>query len=129
MDLMPLAELLDSAGVGVLGSSVFINMMPMETTKGVLLRPPSTGTPINYELPGFYKTRFQAIVRAPKFQDGQDLSAQVMAALTLKEKQVGTMYFRWCRPIAKPVSFPLSPGGMVEWNTPFEVCFNDTTES
>lgn len=125
MNLMPLLDLLDNAGIGSQGTSLFLNMMPLETTQGVLLRPPLTGTPINYELPGFYKTRFQAIVRASKFEAGQDLAAQVAAALTLVETQVETLYIRYCRPTAKPVSFPLSNGSMVEWNIPFEVCYNE----
>ena len=48
----------------------------------------------------------------------------VVAALTLEEETVEGMYFRYCRPKAQPVSFPISDGALIEYTVKMCACFN-----
>lgn len=125
MKLMPLANLLEAAALGVKGDTLFLDMMPAEAEQAILLRNPLTGTKINHELPGFFQTDFQVIVRTPAslYDEGEALIGQVVAALTLAEAQVEDHHFNYCRPRTEPVAFPLSKGNLLEFNVTFDCCF------
>lgn len=123
MNLLPLAEKLEADGVGVMTDTIFINMIPVEAPTGVLLRNPLQGTLIDYELPGFYKTTFKVICRAPNYAEGEALIQAVFDSLTVIEAQVGPMYVKHMRPRTKPVVFPLSKGNLLEFSADFDVCF------
>lgn len=125
MNLMPIAQALENAGLGMMGQTIFINMIPIECPQGILLRSPLSGTKIDYELPGYYRTKFQLIVRAGSYAAGEALAASVFAALTIKETQLGTMYVRYMRPMTKPAVFPLSKGNLLEFAAYFDVVFNE----
>lgn len=124
MNLLALLDLLAAAGLGVVGESLFVHSMPLQANRAVMLRQNLTGTPIDHELPGFYKSSFQVIVRTPTYKDGESLAKSVMAALTLSEAQIGDMYVRYCRPVATPVPYPLTDGNMIEHNIQMSICFN-----
>jgi len=127
MNLMPLITLLQTSGLGVPGQTIFLNMMPAEADSAILLRNPLSGTKIDYELPDYYRSQFQLIVRGKSYKAAQAVSDQAIAALTLVNTQVGTLYFNFCRPKTEPVAFPLSKGNLIEFNVNFEVNFVDTT--
>lgn len=124
MNLMPFADKLETDLVAVKGKTLFINMMPVTCKTGVLLRDKLTGTPIDHELPGFYKGRFQVIARSPSMVEGDALINAVMASLTLSETQLGSMLIRYSRPSELPSVFPLSDGNIYEFNLWFDVAFN-----
>jgi len=125
MNLMPLANLLEAEGIGLKGSSIFINMLPAGVEQAVLLRSPLSGTPINYELPGYYSARFHVIVRTPAadYAGGAALMQRVLDALTFERRQVESMFFNHSRPQTKPVTFPLSAGNLLELSVTFDVNF------
>ena len=125
MKLMPLLELLQMNGLGAAGTDLFLNMMPSTVTRATMLREPLTGTEINYELPEYYETEFQVIVRSPDYEDGLRLINDVVKAMTLEEEWVEDMYFRYCRPKAKPVAFPISDGALIEYTVKMCACFNE----
>lgn len=125
MDLMPLADRLEAQGFGTKGKDIFIHMIPADSPKGVLLREPLRGTPIDYELPGYFKTTFRVIARAPSYQEGSALINAVIPALTVQNSIVGTMSVRWFRPKAKPVPYSLSDGNLIEFAVEFEAVYND----
>jgi hypothetical protein len=125
MNLYPIAEYLQDAGLGTLAESIFINMIPVESPSGILLRNRLQGTVIDHELPGFYKTRFQVIVRATSYPAGEELIGQVLAALSISETQVGSMHIRYMRPVTLPVVFPLSKGNLLEFAADFDVAFDE----
>lgn len=125
MNAMPLIERLQTAGIGIPGTSLFLNMMPTECELGVLLKPPLTGTKINYELPGYFKTGLQVVARSHDYAQGLDLVKRAVAALLIKtEEQVGPMLIRYLRPRHQPVAFPLSEGNFIEFNVQMEICYN-----
>lgn len=125
MNLLPVAEKLEADGVGVMADTIFINMIPAEAPTGVLLRNPLAGTQIDYELPGFYKTQFKVICRAPNYAEGEALIQAVFDSLTVAETQVGTMYVKHMRPKTKPAVFPLSKGNLLEFAADFDICFTE----
>ena len=122
---MPLLNILQDAGLGVSGSTLFLNMLPSEATQGILLRNPLRGTDIDYELIDYYKTQFQLIVRTTgdKLIDGEMEIRAVLKALTINERQVEDHYFKYCRPHTEPVVFPISKGNLIEFNVMFDCCF------
>jgi hypothetical protein len=127
MELMPLAELLETEGLGSIGTSIFLNMMPTEAKQAVLLRPPLNGSVLDHELPGYFHSSFTTVIRAKGYLEGKELADQVFNALFFKERTLGTMYFRYCRPRVTPVSFPISGGAIIEWNIQFDVCFSEVS--
>lgn len=125
MRLMPMLERLQMAGLGAMGTDLFLNMMPGTVTRAVMLREPLTGTEINHELPEYYKTEFQVIVRSPDYEDGLARITEAVKAMTVEEEVVDDMYFRYCRPKAKPVAFPISDGSLIEYTVKMCACFNE----
>lgn len=123
MNLMPLIELLESTGHDARGSTIFLNMMPSQAENAILLRSPPQGTLIDYELPGYYRTEFQLIVRGHHFAETESLIKQAVQSLTLKDATVGPYYFNYCRPRTEPVSFPLSDGNLLEFSVTFDTSF------
>ena len=123
MNLEMIAERLQDEGVGRMGQTIFINHMPVEALVGVLLRPPYIGTPIDYELPGYRKTKFNAAVRGRNYSEARTLVQKVMDALTFGDIELSGLEIRHVRPLTEPVSFPVSDGGMVEFLVIFEATY------
>lgn len=121
MNLLPLATHLQTKKVGTMGKTIFINMLPIDVSLGVLLRNDLNGTDIDYELPGYSKARFQAIVRAPGYPQGEALMEKLTAALTLNNTTIGQYRFNYMRPRTEPVVFPLSEGNLLEFSVYFDV--------
>jgi hypothetical protein len=116
MNLEGVAEILDSAGVAMMGTSLFINFMPTDY-EGVLLRDPFGGTPIDHELPGYRATSFMLIVRKKDYVVAKDIMQQAVEALTLSDLQAGGMQINYMRPRGEPVAYQPSPGGLIEMIT------------
>jgi hypothetical protein len=127
MNLMPLADRLQASGLGTQGKNIFLNMMPSEAESAILLRNPLSGTKINYELPAYFRTQFQLIVRGSNYVAALAVMNQAIAALTMTNFQLETLYFNYSRPHADPVSFPLSKGNLIEFNVMFDVNFIDAS--
>jgi hypothetical protein len=123
MNLMPLANLLQTKNIGEQGTSLFVDFMPADCARGILLRNRITGTAIDYELPGYFKGQFQVTTRSNDYVDGQALMQQVVDSITMTATQVENQFFNYCRPHADPVAFPLSRGNFIEWTCFFDVNF------
>lgn len=121
MNLLPLAEHLQAKKVGVMGKSIYINMLPIDVSLGALLRNDLNGTEIDYELIGYSRTRFQAIVRAPTYPQGESLMEKLTQAITVNNTRMGMYHFNYIRPRTEPVVFPLSEGNLLEFSVYFDV--------
>ncbi|WP_151708806.1 minor capsid protein [Acinetobacter brisouii] len=121
MNLLDFAKRLQDQKVGVMGKTLFINMLPIEVGLGVLLRNSLEGTAIDYELPNYSKGAFQIIVRAPSYPAGEALINQVTAALTINSEPVGGYFVNYARPRTEPVVFPLSVGNLLEFSVYVDV--------
>lgn len=123
MNLEMIADKLQDDGVGRQGVTLFINSMPAECVVGVLLRPPYIGTPIDYELPGYRKTKFNAAVRGRTYSEALALSQRVMESLTFSDVEMTGVSVKYVRPMAEPVSFPTSEGASIEFLMIFEAVY------
>lgn len=123
MDLTPIANKLESDGLGTQGKTLFINFMPMECKKGVMVRSPLIGTGIDHELPGYFKTEFVAVTRAPDYIAALTLMQEVMLALTMYDQDLDAISVKYMRPATLPVSFPISDGNFYEVQVRFETAF------
>lgn len=127
MDLIPVANRLEFASLGEMGKTIFVHFMPIDVTEGILLRNPFSGTQIDYELPGYFKTQFTVIVRVPssKIENGIALMNDVMAALTFYDEQVEGMTVKYFRPCHKPLTYQVSDGGYVEMMVRIDAVFTE----
>lgn len=125
MNVMPLVNRLETLKIGVKGDTLFVNMLPAEARKAILVRSPLSGTPINYELPGYYKATFSVIVRTPaaEYESGVALMKAVTDALSIDNLQVENQFFNFVRPRTQPVTFPLSKGNLLEISAQFDANF------
>lgn len=123
MNLESLADKLQDDRLGKIGKDIFINHMPASAEQGVLLRQPYIGTPIDYELPNYRNTRFQAAIRSKDFKVGEQLAREVSASLTLTETVLPEMDIRYIRPRTEPVPFPLNAAGMFEFLVIFDAVY------
>lgn len=124
MNLFAMLDILESKGLGVKEESLFISMMPAGVNKAIMLRDPLTGTVIDHELPGYYRTTFQMIIRATGHAEGETRAKAAVSELTFEEETVAGMYFRYCRPETLPVVYPLSDGNLLEFSVKMCVCFS-----
>lgn len=121
--LEALAQLLENAGLGVQGESIFVHMMPSTVGQGVLLLGPLSGTPIDHELPNYRKTHFQAIVRHKSYSSGKALAEAVSNALTLINTTLPGYNVKFILPRHEPVVFPVSEGDFLEISVNFEAVY------
>lgn len=124
MNLAGMAEILENAGVGVRGRTIFVNNMPADAPTAVLLRPSFGGTPIDHELPGFVKGSFMLIVRAKRYEEGETLMKAAMTALTRQDEFTDAgMRVNYLRPQHEPLVYAPSRGGLVEFTTDIDACY------
>jgi len=125
MNLMPLVNLIEAEGFGTKGEDLFVDMLPSEAARAILLRNPLSGTPIDHEMPGRYKGDFQLIVRTPagNYAAGETMIERLMETLFIEDRQVENLFFSYCRPRTLPAVFPLSDGNLLEFSTMFDCCF------
>lgn len=130
MKLELLSELLEQRGLGTRGTDIFVHRMDAECPKGILLRLPIAGIDTDFNLPGYYKTQIQAIIRDANQQSGDAMAVRVMAQLTMYERiftdpdtgaflmQINQMY-----PAKLPIIYPRSEGQEIEWSLNFDVSY------
>jgi len=120
MNLEAMAKKLQKDGVGRMGVDIFVGHAQEKKGNGILLRDTYAGDPIDYELPGFCRTRFHGIVWSKKYRDGEALALKMMKSLTIQETTLEDMEIRYLRPRNRPVSYPLSEGSTFEFLVIFD---------
>jgi hypothetical protein len=126
MKLEILAQVLQDADAGTIGTDLFVHAMPAKVTKGVLLRNPLAGTSVNNYLPGYYRSRLQAIVRAPGHEQGDELAKIVGDALKMEQTRRFfnddgslAMQINYILPEQLPIVYPWTPANVLEWSLNF----------
>lgn len=122
-----IVTLLQTAGLGVPGVSLFAYKMPATVAQGIVVLNPLAGGDIDHDLPGYLKGSFQVIIRAPKIADGRTLADRVSAALTWQVPRslpanagVPALILRRCLPRHTPIGFPRSDNDLVEFSINFD---------
>ena len=126
MKLKAVMEYLANKDVGIIGDTLFVQDLPLNSgTPAIMLKNSLDPTDIDYELPGYRKGKFQAIIRckAKAFEDGQELAELVSAALTLQEVTIGKYHYRYLRPVSEPVAYQLSDGANYEFSVNFSAVY------
>ena len=124
MRLESIAGLLVTAGLGTLGTNLFIYSMPDTVDAGILLRQGLRGTDIDHELPGKRRGEFQLIVRANDYVAGHALIRLAMAALTLPERtELADRVVNFQRPRHEPLVYQRSLGNGIEMAVYFDTDF------
>lgn len=125
MNLQNFIDYLELKGLGMEGENIFQVGFPVGVTEGILLRPRLRGNDFNHYIPGLLKFTMQVIVRSKTYESGEAVATQVVKALSMTDKAVGDWQVNYCRPQNVPSGFPITPSGIKEFNTDFDVCVVD----
>lgn len=126
MFLKTIAEYAESIGAGMIGRDLFAYNMPESSNLGILLRQPLVGAEIDYELPGYRKSKFQVITRCkpPEIEQGRAKIDEFVSAITiLSETNLTGMQIKFMRPRHDPVMYPISEGANLEFSVNFDVVY------
>jgi hypothetical protein len=97
--------------------------MPDTVSAGILLKDAPLGVEIDHELPGFYMTDFQVIVRSTDHVEGEDKATAVSGVLNVLNQTIGSLNVNFIRPRHLPMVFPVSDGDYLEWLVTFDTSF------
>lgn len=122
MILEALAGVVQTAGLGVPGKTLFIHTIPSNVKSGIGLLMPLDGIAIDSELPGYRKGKVQAIVRHVEHALGATMANSVMDALTFLNRDLTGIHVHYCRPRHEPIVFPKSTGDLLEFSINFDIC-------
>lgn len=123
MNLIDVLTVLEDEGYGRIGASLFLSNMPLEISEGVMVRNPLTGVKIDHELPGYFKTTFQLIIRGKDLPIAMAKADEISKLLTMYETELDTMHVNYMRPQTKPIPYPITKSNLIEVTANFEVCF------
>jgi hypothetical protein len=126
MNFPPIVSLLQSAGVGVPGTSLFTNEMPSECRNGILLLDSYGGTPIDHYLPGYKRCEFRVTTRAIEQVAGMTFAKKVSDVLTVHQpKTLPGMILKLSLPQNEPRPYRRSVGGYWEFEVEVDVTYVD----
>lgn len=127
-EIEDIGTLIESAGLGTLGSDILLyHSNPDSPTPCIILYPSNDPPPISPETPYYMKGKFQTIVRANRYQDGIDLSKQLITALTLHNEETTQMTIKEVRPLFQTRVFRRSDSGHIEFSTTFTITYVQKT--
>lgn len=123
-------KILQDAGVGAPGESMFSHQIPADMRQGIMLKMPLDGFTVDNYLPGFYKGSFQVIVRATTSAEGEAKCREVIKALVRNQSQdfydaPGKLAMRIDMLILDklPIRYPRQESNAIEWSINFNVVF------
>lgn len=122
-----IVTVLQAAGLGTPGVSLFAYKMPPSVTQGIVVLNPLAGGDIDWDLPGYLKGSFQTIIRAAKIPDGRALALRVSDALSWMAPRtlpanagVPLVIVKRCLPRHTPIGFPRSDNDLVEFSVNYD---------
>lgn len=120
--LEQIAQMIIEAGFAEAGS-IFVNTMPSDVSKGVMLRPPLTGIEIDEGMRGHYEGEFLVIVRDSDTQAGIQRADAISGALKARNLARDGVYYTWLRPTELPVNYPRGESDETETSFPVQIGF------
>jgi hypothetical protein len=118
-------DLIDAAGIAKIGVDLYLLTMPADVQDGVMIRPPLTGDAIDCEQPGFYKSEFLIIVRHDDVEIAEAKCQQISELLTFYRRTIDNVFYTQVYPRTKPIPYPRSGAGTIEWGIPFEIAWGE----
>lgn len=126
MNLDCIAQVLIDAGLAQgFGQDIFPQHMPAQVEEGMLLRLPMEGVPLNHYIPGYFKGRFQVILRSKSMDTGEPKASQICQALNMREVTFsgadGHLLMRvlQCFPVTLPINYARTDANVFEWSCNF----------
>jgi hypothetical protein len=118
MSLVDLAMHLENEGVGVQGSTIFVDVLPPEVKTGVMLR--QYGGIADPDLQELYRTDVQVVARASEYEEARALAMSVRTKLVIRQKQIGTTWFYQVLATSEPASMGRDNSGLHTFVINFE---------
>jgi len=129
MKLEILAQVLVDAGLGTIGTDIFVHRLGADCKQGIMLREPLAGIPVDQNLPDYYKHDIQMIVRASDQAAGDTLATNAMKALTFYNRIFNdingalVMKVNHIYPKYLPVTYPRLDGQGIEWSVDINTAY------
>lgn len=123
MFLEHLAKVIENEGIAIIGQDLFYYSAPAEVEQYVLLMLGGDGIPFDNEVPGYYNTKYQVIVRSASYSEGFALANDVKEALTLYGRKVDNITFKHSLPRDEPRPYRRNEADIVEFSNYFLVSF------
>jgi hypothetical protein len=137
MNLDVLTKILVDKNVGVVGNvlgttalPIFKNRIPATVTRAIVLKTSIEGVFVDNYLPGFFKTRFQVIVRSGVQADGDAIAKAVMTAFKSEALTTYTddqsnflMQINYILVDRLPVVYTRDDSAVNEWSINFRICY------
>jgi hypothetical protein len=118
MLLAGIAAVLQGAGLGTPGQSLFVGAMPLHAAPAVQLVMILAGAS-EYELAEVRRSDFQAVCRAADYPSAVNLAESVRRALTLDRKDLASIAIFACRPFTDPFPIGREEGSYVHMGVNF----------
>jgi len=125
--LKQLATALESAGVGVIGSSVFIDSMPVGAA-GIMVRGNPMGDPRDQDINRMIRASVTVIARGRDYEATRDLAQRAASALAQRfasGKVVDGFDIRRVTQRTNPVTYPPVQGAQREFAVTLDVVYFD----
>lgn len=125
-----IAKYLQTNGIATIGEDLFVYHMPPQAKNGILVRTPLYGVQKDLELPGYYHTKIQVIVRANRFPTGRARMSSIISTLEHHGDRVisydgVTHTVKRMLSLTLPVSYPRAESGDIEFSVDFDTVYID----
>lgn len=124
MILRQMAELLQEAGLGTIGTNIFMYRMPNTVTSGLLLLDRMPGDTIDHELRGMRRGGFQVVARGQTYDE--TLIRATLPILSIESKVIKGLDVKYIRPRSEPFAYPATDGENIEYSLNFEAVYAKT---
>jgi hypothetical protein len=119
------AALIAAAGIGTPGVDLFVYEVPAAATRYALIVPDLEGIPCDEYMPGFFQSRFSAIVRDADYQTVMTKAGQLAQALDLFRHDAGPIHIKRMRPTHKPIPYRIPDSDDVEASVNVWVAYSE----
>lgn len=117
------AQRLQDAGVATIGVDLFINTLPTDVPRGIMLKDPLDPITIDEGMEGFYTTSFQTIIRDPDLEAADTRAWAALNALRCYRVDGGDIFISWLRPATLPMSYPRGDADDIETSVRYDIGF------
>ena len=118
-----IANYLEQTGVSAIGQDLFIYYSPPEANNCTILFPSADPPVIDPDTPGYFKGKFQTIVRNTRHDLGMDQCIILSNTLTLIDTDLDDIYVKMCRPMYQPRVFRRAESGFIEFSVTYDIRF------
>lgn len=119
--LEDIADIIESAGLASLGVDLFLYHAPSAASNCVILYPSNDPPIIDPDMPGYYKAKFQTIVRNNDYAPGLELCKSLSDTLTLFTTETANMDVKVCRPLYQARVYRRSDSGILEMSVSYDI--------